>query len=260
MTNPLGYRLSRPPLVYVLCQIRFSPVVSVSDFVPAIQGKLRREYPRFSPEVLNLIKFSESGGAIETAVGHRWLFENKARDAGFVLTQDSLVYHTTAYVDFSHFTEALEGGLSIAKEILDIALFDRIGLRYIDYIVPSGDRPLSSYVNPGLCGFEVAEEEVKTVGQKHEARMVTAIGELVLKYIQGNHRSMLPDDLTPLSLQLGREAATDRQTAILDIDHYRAVSDDFAVSEILRVLECLHDGTSQFFEAAVSEEAIEEWK
>ena len=38
-------RLANAPVVYVLCQIRFSPIEKMADYVPAIQEALRAEYP-----------------------------------------------------------------------------------------------------------------------------------------------------------------------------------------------------------------------
>ena len=191
---------------------------------------------------------------------NRWTLVNKQNTAGFILNADSIVFHTTDYQRFADFSDRLRSGLEIVSEILDISLVERIGLRYIDFIEPSGGVPIQNYVHEQLLGFPHQDVGFKEISQKHESRCQTPAGQMIIKYMQARHESILPPDLLPLSLNLHKVAPQDLITGILDTDHYWQDGEDFVVPSIMTTLEQLHEHTNEAFRASVTDEAIESWR
>ena len=260
MTKGVGGRLTNAPLVYALCQVRFSSVLSIEEYVPAIQERIRKAFPRFNKEVLQLIKVGHPGGTLEPSFTHRWTFVNKENTAGFIINADAIVFHTTDYKRFADFAESLEKGLEVIAEILDISLVERIGLRYIDFIEPKGTLSIRDNVHEQLAGFPNEEVGFDAVSQKHESRCATPAGQMTIKYSQAQHDAVIPHDLLPISLSLSKSPPPNEVTGILDTDHYWQEGDDFDVARIMERLSKLHDHTNAAFCASVTQEALESWR
>jgi uncharacterized protein (TIGR04255 family) len=260
MTKSVGGKLRNAPLVYALCQVRFSSVLSIEEYVPAIQERIRKAFPRFNKEVLQFLKVSHPGETLEPSVANRWTFVNKENTAGFILNADALVFHTTDYKRFADFAENLAKGLEVIAEILDISLVERIGLRYIDFIEPKEPLSIRNYVHEQLSGFRHEEIGFGEISQRHESRCATPAGQMTIRYSQAQHDAVIPHDLLPISLRLDKNAPAGEVTGVLDTDHYWQEGDDFDVERIMERLSKLHDHTNAAFCASVTKEALESWR
>src|SRR4051794_1457719 len=120
-TNP-PLHLSRTPLIYVVAQVRFSPVMSIDKYVPDIQEKLRQKYPWFQHSRVQELAFQHSG---EPTVNFNDRFDFLARDkrTGVVLTRNSVALHTNKYNNFEAFHEEFGEALS--------AIHDNVGLSLV---------------------------------------------------------------------------------------------------------------------------------
>src|SRR5579862_9601985 len=96
-------RLDNAPVVYVLCQIRFSAVEKMADYVPAIQEALRSQYPAFEREQLGGVSLGPQGQPVFVQNETRWRFETRDRQTGFMLSTQQLITHTTSYLDSDDF-------------------------------------------------------------------------------------------------------------------------------------------------------------
>ena len=154
MTESVG-RLTSPPVVYVLGQIRFSAVLKMAEYIPAIQEALRPDYPRYEHQQVATVDIATAAGPPAQKISSRWMFQKKNQDFGFILDQSSLLFHTNNYLDFPDFRSRLLEGAAKIHELVNIPLIERLGLRYIDLITTVADEPLDHYVNAQLMGFSL---------------------------------------------------------------------------------------------------------
>lgn len=256
-------RLTNAPVVYVLAQVRFSAITKLGEkYIPNIQERLRGDYPRyqeFRAEEM-AIQVGGAGQVMEVVKHPRWEFSDRANQSGFVVLQEAITYHTTAYTTFEEFLEKLRIGLTQIQEELHIALTTRVGLRYVDLIVPDEGENLDSYVTERLLGFPL-DKISATPGQQQTIAMTkTNDGNLVLRFRQSHNEVTLPQDLIDNTLTPCRTPPKDRPQAILDTDHYSSIDKDFKVEDVADRLVRLHDVTSDAFKTIVTEYAWKKWR
>lgn len=257
MTDFTG-RLSRAPVVYVLAQIRFSAVLKMAEYIPAIQEELRGDYPRYEQQQTAILQIGGQGVAAP-ALATRWSFEDKAQQCGFIIDQSSLVFHTSNYVDFPHFRDRLLGGVAHVQNIVNTPLIERVGLRYIDLIMPTDDEPIERYMKPELVGFSLAPLGLSNEVNQQLVNAKTAAGQLWVRFTKAKNTSPLPPDLGSVSLQLKRIPSSDRDSAIMDTDHFAEKSMDFDLNQLTQVIDALQAPIGDVFKAAITEHAVEQW-
>jgi len=252
-------QLRRAPVVYVLCQIRFSAVLKMANYLPVIQEGLRERFPRFRHEVLNAIELSAPGGPLTQRTEDRWVLNDVADTSGYLIQQAAMVYHTTAYTEFDEFLRHTLIGIQEIANAAKISLIERVGLRYIDFIVPDRGEELGAYLDPGLTGLSLRPLgfQQETMQQFTSAR--TDAGRLILKVSSGTHPQVVPGDLQPLSLK-ARMPEADRQTTLLDSDHFTEEEFKFEPQRLESVVRQLHVPISKVFRAAITKHAWEKWK
>ena len=256
-----NHKLSQAPLVYVLAQVSFNQVLSMEKFIPQIQEEVREFYPRFSEGKVQNLRFSRTNQAPEVTTIKIWEFADKDRNYGIVLQNDSLVFHTTAYTIFEEFLSKIEFVLEVVGKIVNLALVERVGLRYVDFVqgVDKAD-DLNSYFTPGLAGFSDSDGHKLKAQEQFEARRVTDLGTIVIKLTKKLNFEILPPDLVGVSLNIGRKVIENIPNAILDIDHYCEQSLDYSVVDISDCIERLHKNTSSTFYSNVTPHALSTWR
>src|SRR5690349_15320447 len=97
-------KLTRSPLVLVLCEVKFAPVLSMSEYVPAIQNKLRRSgFPGFEVAQIQNIEFTSPTVPPKISALSRWSFQSSDGNSSVILTTESFAIQTTVYDDFESF-------------------------------------------------------------------------------------------------------------------------------------------------------------
>ncbi|MAT65037.1 MAG: hypothetical protein CMN57_05290 [Gammaproteobacteria bacterium] len=259
MAPKTGEKLSNAPLIYVLAQIRFSPILATEKYIPSIQERVRREYPRYQQNIIQTFRFGPEGQPPDIAKISRWEFADKDSTHGFIIQQDSFVFHTTGYTTFPEFKDKLQSALLAVNESLDISLVERIGLRYVDIVEPTGDDKLSDYLVPGVAGFPHEDIGVQPVVSQTESISDSEFGRLVLKVIKKKDEKNVPPDLFPLALKLSRKVAQGSPNALLDFDHFFEQSIDFSVDAVIEKIDQLHEVTSKAFWSVITEHAKDVW-
>jgi uncharacterized protein (TIGR04255 family) len=253
-------RLSRAPLVYALCQIRFSPILKMGDLVADIQERLRERYEGFDEENLTGIQISAKGPPVVQAEV-RWRFESTDRRSGYVLQNSSLVFHTTRYDDFDTFVPEVMRGFETVADIAKIQRIQRIGLRYVDLIEGDEKTPADKLVHKELCGFSTQLQDVTETISQYIFSGSTNIGQLVLRATRGRHDLALPPDLLPLALKVVRMPNSARTSVFLDTDHFVEKPDaPIPASDLQKVVRELKVPISGAFKKAITDEAVKAWK
>jgi uncharacterized protein (TIGR04255 family) len=252
--------LSRPPLILVLAQVKFSPVLSMEGFVPEIQEDLRKDYPGYKESKSQEILLRD--GNLVLAQPLRWLFSDRTRQEAVALTPDFVVLQTSRYKSFDDFSGRLGSILEQVHARVGIGLWERIGLRFINRIVPGSGEPFSDYVHPGLAGVPKSTLshqglEFMQAVTRCEVRTNTAMGsQLVIRTFE---QASLPPGLENEDLLIP-EPPQGSDTLLLDIDHFvSGRKEAFDPENIVATAWDLHHFSDRAFRACTTQKALRTW-
>ncbi len=254
-------RLRNAPLVHVLAEIRFSPVLSIEKYVPAIQDALRElGYPRLIEGTVQTVTVMAEAPP-QVSIRPQWAFLQAEKTAGAVLSESSLVLHTTRYSTVEPFLESLHRVAAVLSEVVRIDLVERIGMRYIDRIPPDEDGDLGPFVIPGLVGFPMDDMGgigalwTETVGRTPE-------GVLVVRSMLLPSGQVVPPDLDMAPVVYPPVERHDTVALALDFDHYTLLEAEvfpFDAELVVQHARKLHAALRRAFDVAVTPYAIERW-
>jgi uncharacterized protein (TIGR04255 family) len=134
----------RNPLIEVICQVRFPPVLRIVAEPPAeFQERIRGEYPLMNEKWPDAIELPQGIPALVADVVKNALPKGKLVGYDFAsadekwkvsLTREFLALTTTTYRRWEEFRTHLHEPLNALMEIYTPAFFNRVGLRYQDLI------------------------------------------------------------------------------------------------------------------------------
>lgn len=251
-------------MFYTLMQVQFNPIAQMSDYVAVLQERLRRSgFPDFRAEnlfELAIRRLDELQPDFQQQQQKRWSFTNIQRTEGYLLLSNALVFHTTTYDTFEDFLNKTIIGLKLVHEIVELAYVERIGLRYLDAIVPMHlDDTLEQYLNPSLLGFSSSLEGCLAHSFTETVTSI-ADGNLVARSVITDGALALSPDLFPLQLELQpRFTAINGRNAVLDTDYSVVKRDGFDIERIEKQLLESHDIITNAFKVSVTDHARERW-
>lgn len=131
----------RNPLVEVVCQLRFPPILKISHQEPVeFQDTIRLKYPLFETTRVQLPSeisqfVQQLGLPLQSDVAYN--FKSEDQSWGLSLTKDFIALTTSSYEHYEQFKKRLEEALEIFENIYKPSFYTRIGLRYQDLIIRS---------------------------------------------------------------------------------------------------------------------------
>lgn len=137
---------AKNPLIEVICQVRFPPVLRIDSEIPAaFQEGIRESFPLFSDEESplfselpkELLQFARAGFGNQLAQ-KTWRFASADSNWIVSLTRESFALSTTQYLRWENFRARLSGLLEALQIEYKPSFFTRVGLRYQNLIVRSG--------------------------------------------------------------------------------------------------------------------------
>lgn len=168
------YQYIAPPLIEVICQLRFPAILSIAAQEPAaFQERIRGEYPIYAvhqdqvaPRVVNA---NTSNPTLETqkpVTNYNFLSEDKRWKVN--LTSGFIALSTVSYRRWEEFAGRLDKLLAEFIAIYHPAFFERIGLRYVNAVsrqrLHLEGRPWNELIQPAYLGvmgeFDVEEEQL----------------------------------------------------------------------------------------------------
>jgi len=256
-------KMSLAPVFYTLAQVQFNPIVQMSDYVARLQERLRRGgFPDFQAEnqfELTIRRLDEAQPNFQPTQHVRWSFTNTQRTEGYLLLSNALVFHTTTYDTFADFLQKTISGLNLVHEIVELAYVEKIGLRYLDAVMPMDSDTLQQYLNPSLLGFS-ANLEGRLSHSFTETVTVIEDGNLVARAVITDGTLALSPDLIPLQLELQpRFTAINGRNAVLDTDYFVVERNSFDLKEIEDQLLKAHAIITNAFKVSVTDYAREKW-
>lgn len=149
-------RLSRSPLVRVLCQIRWPVFASLpadfTDIAASLGKSLSSEYPVISDEREMTVTVSPEG--VMQTPGDKVLRFSKVDSSWRVSFGEGFIaLETSAYQSRDDFVERLRLLLSSLADVVSVPAWSRIGYRYANRIIDQPDlEALGSYFDPAILG------------------------------------------------------------------------------------------------------------
>jgi uncharacterized protein (TIGR04255 family) len=255
--------MSLAPVFYTLAQVQFNPITKMSDYVSPLQEHLRRNgFPDFRADSqieFAIRRLDELQPDVQQQKHVRWSFTNSDRTEGYQLSENTLVFHTTIYDTFQIFLERTILGLELVHKVVELAYTERIGLRYLDAVVPMGDDTLQQYLNSSLLGLSDSMDGQLGHSFTETVKFIEK-GTLVTRAVITENALSLSPDLFPLQLELApRFKEINCRHAVLDTDYFVAQRNKFDVTEIKNQLLAAHDIVTNAFDSSVSEYSKKKW-
>lgn len=228
MTDSLG-AWSNAPLAYALAEIRTERLADINTFQPVLAGRFRDEYPL--QRTMNTVKLLATGSqlVIEPDQDTAWEFATTDNRTAVILRPNGLVLHATDYVGGSEpFLARLHRAVSVFAEVVPSVYINRLGLRFIDFVLPREGEIPEDYVdrrlNPDL-GLAHQQAVCDMATSLAIYRMKSGL-QLTLRYTRALGKPEMPPDLGSLSLNPSHlmkpgHVKDSQPTAVLDTDCHR---------------------------------------
>lgn len=258
--------LPRSPLVVVLGQVRFSPILLMESYVPAIQDDLRRSgFPGFRKGVVEEVTWNfaqnvNAEPAVETVKRPRWEFFSADATWRIVLTEEALTLATSEYVRYDDpFERFMRTALTALDAHAALQVVTRLGLRYVDLVQPAPGESLAEFLHPNLMGVPAEQVGMREATPYIQIRGTTEAGLMVLRCVFTDAGQSIPPDLADLELPIKTRPAPGSMVAILDFDHFAPVQLTFQLQDAMDRLSQLHDTLDVAFRHSVTKTALERW-
>ena len=265
----MSKKLSNPPVYYTIVQAQFNPVAAMANYINEIQDKLRREgYTLFDTQKVTQLHFEttqpSAPNKAEVVEIPIWRMTKSDQKSGFILNQSQLVYHTTHYETHDQFFDAFLLGLERVHSTIKLDHLSRLGLRYLNAVLPSADEAVDQYLVNGLHGVNI---EATPRYSLYESVFNTTIeptstsGILVNRVLCRAGALGYPPDINPPDLlPLPKFAKGDNIShAVIDIDHFIEGQMPLNFDQTKIQLSSLHAGVKQAFKATVTDYARKVW-
>lgn len=267
----MGTKMKNAPVYYTLAQVRHNPILRLGAYIPDIQDRMRKAgYPDHQPGSTLVVQlgFGQSDGApdakrpVPMAV-ERHLFLNANGTRGFIVEEGALSFQTTDYDTFGPFLDQFMTGVGIVHECIGLDYTERLGIRYLDAVVPTGGPDeLVMYLAPGVVGLAGCLPEGVQIGQSlSETHIPLLDANLVSRTIVRNGPLGFPMDLEPQGLRMPeRFAKVSGLHAIIDTDASQTKRQPIDMGELRQRLDMLHLKIRMAFDASVTPYALAAWQ
>lgn len=256
------YKLHDDPLSLVLCQIRFSKVRRMPEFIPQIHDLLRKEgFPEDVSATVQQVVITP-GNQPEIIVRKQDEFRSKDNRWSLNISEDMLVLVTTAYDRFEGFANRLKRGLEIVDQVAEIhhGSINRIGLRYVDVIAPRQGETFRNYLQDSLHGprSSVFTDPKQWLHLESVGR--TDIGTMIVRITQNDQGIVLPPDIMHKPMSHKMKIDPGNVITLVDTDHFVEGSWDYDLESIMNTTNDLHEAiNAAWFSDLVTQEALEIW-
>ena len=257
------------PVVYVIVQVRFSPVLSLRTYIPKIQEYFRRDgFPAFESRFNFQLAFSvpppepePAGDSIPVERTLAYVFSNRDRSQSFMLEQNGLTLQVTDYSDFEWFLNLFLKHQEHVNEVISPDSSERIGLRYIDAVLPKPGSKVKEYLIPAVLGL--AEQPVEGTLQHaySETVLLNRNTSTVSRITVRNGQIAFPPDMNALPVLINSRFTEFRGShALVDTDSFQTVHHPMEVQNLRATLQHLHDSVENAFNAVTTDFARADWK
>jgi uncharacterized protein (TIGR04255 family) len=141
-----------------------------------------------------------------------------------------------------------------------LSFVERVGLRYLDAVIPREGETLGQYLIPEALGL-YGRLKGRTKHTFSETMAESAEGSLISRAVVQEGPVGFPPDLLLNELKITQSFANfSGLHAILDTDAFIAERMPFNLEEVNKRLGVLHDRVNEAFRALVTPHALDAWK
>lgn len=250
------------PLAFVLAQIRFEPIMEMEKkYLSEFQDSIRDRFPRFSS--VQRLGFQVADGSVSppNVASPLWDCQNEGRTKCVRVEPSALTYLATAYTTFEEFSAELDWVVSAFQLVVNKIFVTRIGVRYVDFVLPSEGKTPEDYVEAPLN----MKPDIGAAGDViafNYYEYAFPEGKLLVKYARGEGKPELPPDLQPLTLKtapiMDRECTG--MSAVLDTDRILNLDKFMVATDIMTSIRAAHGDLSLAFKKVTTAFAKQEWR
>lgn len=263
----MGKQWRNPPVYFVIAQVRFNPVLNISPYVASIQEDFRRaEFPDFNKALNVAFNVGMLAGLIPNAEmpmqrTERYLFGNAEGTELFILDPNALTYQTTEYKTFDVLVKTFLSRFDCLTETLSLSFSDRVGLRYLDAVMPGPDETLEAYLIPQVFGIR---GKIKGEFQHSFTESLVSLpeGKLLSRVVIQTGPIGFPPDLqlnAPAMKLNPRFVDHKGLYAIVDTDGFHEGRDRVDRSTIENKFDELHRHVDLAFKSIITRHAVNAW-
>lgn len=269
----MGQKMSNAPVYFTIVQVRFNNLWALDTFVPGIQETMRKagfSDPRktmlttinlnFNPSTSPVSPVDPGQQQVPIAQVLRYIFANRDNTSAFTLDQGALSYQTTVYERFEEFLEVFLKGLETVHSVVNLDFIERVGVRYLDAVIPKDGDLLASYLQPTVLGL-VDRLDGDLVHSFSETVTRTLVANITSRTIIDLGSIGVPPDLQPMPIKIQERMSNfEGLHAILDTDGSWEQREVFDLEHIKEKLMEIHREISKSFKATVTQHALDVWE
>lgn len=261
--------LTKKPLVLVLVQLRFSPLVGIKDYIPSIQDQLRKVgFPLYSQWEGKSIQVGPEG--VQETSSLQWRFDSATQTESVLVDSEQVLFQCSAYDRFETFWDRYRAVLKIVLTTTELernGVATRFGLRYVDWVrLMNAGETWKDYLREPFHGMTLPSTKRKAL-HSTATQVATVLpgfdtpGTLVVRMSQNTEGSTLPPDLVPFAPPVER-AANSTTTTLVDLDHFLVPPIPISVDleKIETLYFAMHDDIIEaLHESVLTPYAVEAW-
>jgi uncharacterized protein (TIGR04255 family) len=263
-------KMTHAPVYFTFAQVRHNTILRLDAHVPEIQERMRQAgYPDYRTSQALVLNVTTEKGAdgvdIQRATPQpvaRHMFASMDGTHAFSIEPGAFAFQTTEYDTFGTFEAQCFTGLRIVHECIKLDYFERIGIRYLDVVVPGTGEPLQRYLAPGVIGLAGMLPEGVSIGLSlSETHIPLPDADLISRVIVRTGPLGFPMDLEPQGLRVPeRFQQVNGVHAIIDTDAFQSERHAFDLEQIRQRLDMLHKKVWMAFEATTTPDALKAWQ
>jgi uncharacterized protein (TIGR04255 family) len=253
---------TKSPLIVALAQVRMTPILNLESYIPKLQDLLRaNDYPRLLTRKTKTTRHDPMG-KMDVVDSTDWVFADKTGHFSLVVGEQSLAFVTSAYDNFENFAGRMQTCLQLVHDVVKINGVERLGLRYVDLIEPTTEKPLSYFLESSVLGLSLEKLGTRISSFSQTVMETSPNRKLIVRMTERPGGLIIPPDLLSLQLKLRKPTGLEQPFGILDLDHYAEFpeTEDYDTAGVMDNLCELHDIVDQAFRKATTENAKLDWK
>ena len=256
------------PLALVIAAINTSKVTTLGKAIGALQERLAQDFPELINGVAHNVTLGGQG-MVATENIPAWLFISEDRTSAAVFRPDLVALQSTGYKNWEQFKDQIRAVMTAYAATVPVPVVGRIGLRYIDLIVPRDGEAPEMYVQQGMRGATTSLAKSKrAVVRTQTTQLFSDSSGMSVTYTSddaADAESPVFQELTnekhlAKSEVMARAIAHSGNVASLDIDRWEQTRSKFDVASILSQLEAFHDHQRKAIDEVATPHALAVWQ
>jgi uncharacterized protein (TIGR04255 family) len=211
---------------------------------------------------LGLLAGLNPGDAQPMQQTERYLFSNEDGTDLFILDPSGLTFQTTEYETFEVLMQTFLPRMENLTSTLSLSFSDRVGLRYLDAVIPTPGEAVESYLIPQVLGVR-GKVRGEVQYSFTEALINVQQGKLVSRVVIQNGPVGFPPDLAMLgyNFKLGERFAAHKEGhyGIIDTDGFNDTRGRVDTDTIREKIESLHKEVHAVFHSIITNHAKKMW-